>query len=302
MIESHADMDVSLFPVVVFDLDDTLVSEEPAAAASFAATAQAASTRYQIDAERLALTARERARELWYATPVHPYCMRIGISSWEGLWCRFEGKEPEMQWLRKWSPRYRREVWNLALADQGVQDPMLAEELGEKYDIECRARHHRFADVPACLDELSKSYTLGVITNGASCLQREKLATADVYEYFDALVVSAEFGVAKPDPAIFNHALSLLGCDREGPDRDGPDRDGPVRKRPNRDGPDREKPNREQAVMVGDSLTRDIDGAIAAGLQAVWVNRTGQPRPTDRPDLLEVTTLTDLPAALQSMT
>jgi len=254
---------------LLFDLDDTLVVEEPAATASFAATAQAATTHYQVDAESLALTARERARELWYATPAHPYCMRVGISSWEGLWCRFEGEEPEVQWLRKWSPRYRREVWNLALADQGVQDPMLAEELGEKYDIESRARHHRFADVLDCLDELSNSYTLALITNGASCLQREKLATAGLDEYFDVVVVSAEFGVAKPDPSIFNHALTQLDC------QDG------------------------HTVMIGDSLTRDIDGAMAAGLRGVWVNRTGQPRPADRPDLVEVTTLSDLPATLR---
>jgi putative hydrolase of the HAD superfamily len=264
---------------LLFDLDDTLVVEEPAAAASFAAAAQAATERYRVDAESLALAARERARELWYATPVHPYCMRVGISSWEGLWCRFEGEQPEVQWLRKWSPRYRREVWNLALADQGVHDQLLAEELGEKYDIECRARHHRFADVLDCLDDLSDSYTLGLITNGASCLQREKLATAGLDEYFDVVVVSAEFGVAKPDPSIFEHALSLLRSDREGPDHEGPDR--------------------EHAVMIGDSLTRDVDGAIAAGLQAIWVNRSGQPRPTDRPNLLEVSTLSDLPAALR---
>jgi putative hydrolase of the HAD superfamily len=281
---------------LLFDLDDTLVVEEPAATASFAATAQAATAKYRVDAERLAVAARERARELWYATPVHPYCLRVGISSWEGLWCRFEGEEPSISWLRKWAPRYRREVWNLALADQGVQDPMLAEELGEKYDIECHARHHRFPDALDCLDELSDTYTLGLITNGASCLQREKLATAGLYEYFDVVVVSAEFGVAKPDPAIFAHALSLLGCDREGPDHKGPDHAGL-----DRDAPDRERPNHEQAVMIGDSLTRDIDGAIAAGLQAVWVNRSGQPRPTDRPDLVEVTTLSDLPAALASM-
>jgi len=259
---------------LLFDLDDTLVVEEPAATASFAATAQAASERYRVDADSLAVAARERARELWYATPAHPYCMRVGISSWEGLWCRFEGEEPEVQWLRKWAPRYRREVWNLALADQGVHDQMLAEELGEKYDIECRARHHRFADVLDCLDDLSDSYTLGLITNGASCLQREKLATAGLDEYFDVVVVSAEFGVAKPDASIFNHALSLLRSNSEGSDR-------------------------EHAVMIGDSLTRDIDGAMAAGLKGVWVNRSGQPRPADRPDLLEVTTLSDLPAALR---
>jgi putative hydrolase of the HAD superfamily len=256
---------------LLFDLDDTLVVEEPAAVAAFLATARMAVLCHRVDAERLARAARERARELWYATPTHPYCMRVGISSWEGLWCRFEGEEPDIRWLREWSPRYRREVWNLALADQGVQDLVLAEELGERYDTECRARHDRFADVPACLEELRDSYTLGLITNGASCLQREKLATAGLSDYFDVVVVSAEFGVGKPDPSIFDHALSLLGSDRE------------------------------HAVMIGDSIARDVDGAIAAGLQGLWVNRSGQPRPADRPDLVEVTTLSELSVALRSM-
>jgi FMN phosphatase YigB (HAD superfamily) len=43
--------------------------------------------------------------------------------------------------------------------------------------------------------------------NGASCLQREKLATAGLEDYFDTVVVSAELGVGKPDPSIFEHAL-----------------------------------------------------------------------------------------------
>ncbi len=79
---------------LLFDLDDTLVVEEPAAAAAFLATAEVAVARHRVQADRLALAARERARELWYATPAHPYCLRVGISSWEGLWCRFEGEAP----------------------------------------------------------------------------------------------------------------------------------------------------------------------------------------------------------------
>jgi putative hydrolase of the HAD superfamily len=256
---------------LLFDLDDTLVIEEPAAVAAFLATAEVAVASHRVQADRLALAARERARELWYATPAHPYCLRVGISSWEGLWCRFEGEQPDVRWLREWSPRYRREAWSLALADQGVHDPVLAEELGERYGKERRARHDRFADVPACLDELRDYYTLGLITNGAPCLQREKLSAAGLDDYFDVVVISGEFGVGKPDPSIFEHALTQLDCQSE------------------------------HAVMIGDSLTRDIDGAIAVGLHGVWVNRSGQPCPADRPDLVDVSTLSDLPAALGSM-
>ena len=254
---------------LLFDLDDTLVVEEPAAAASFAATARAAAAEHRVDPDALATAARERARELWYAAPTHAYCMRVGISSWEGLWCRFEGDDPDVRWLREWSPRYRREAWSLALADQGVHDPMLAEELGELYGRECRQRHERFADVPACLDELRGSYALGLVTNGASCLQREKLATAGLEEYFDTVIVSAEFGVGKPDPSIFKHALDQLDV------------------------------TADQTMMVGDSLTRDIDGAIATGIRGVWINRDGRDRPENRTDVVEIPTLSELPSALE---
>jgi hypothetical protein len=45
--------------------------------------------------------------------------------------------------------------------------------------------------------------------------------------------------------------------------------------------------DREHAVMVGDSLTRDVDGAVAAGLGGVLLNRHRRLRPDDRPDLVQ---------------
>ena len=246
---------------LLFDLDDTLVVEEAAAVASFQATARAATERHEVDVARLAVDARARARELWWAAPTHPYCRRVGISSWEGLWCRFEGSELEA--LRRWAPEYRREAWRLALADQGVDDGALAEELGERFGIERRARHEVFADVPAALT--AAGVPLALVTNGASCLQREKLAGSGLADRFDAVVVSGDLGVGKPDASVFRHALSLLGA------------------------------RADAAVMVGDSLDRDVEGARAAGLRGVWINRTGLPQPDG---VTAITTLADLPALL----
>jgi len=166
---------------------------------------------------------------------------------------------------------YRREAWRLGLAQQGVEDLALAEELGERFGTERRARHEVFADVVAGLTELSDEYMLALVTNGASCLQREKLAASGLADYFAAVVVSAEFGVSKPDAAIFRHALSQLDCEST------------------------------QAVMVGDSLSRDVHGAVAAGLGAVWVNRLGHARLDGQPEVAEVATFTDLPAALSEL-
>ncbi len=258
--------------VLLFDLDETLMVEEPAATASFDATAQVAATRYDIDPVTLAVGARLRARELWYAAPAHAYCMRVGISSWEGLWCRFESDGPDAQSLREWSPTYRYETWKLALADQEVDDSRLAEELAERFGVERRARHEVFADVLAALSELKESHSLALVTNGAACLQREKLAASGLSDYFETVVVSADLGVAKPDPSVFKHALSQLGADSD------------------------------RAVMVGDSISKDVDGALAAGLGAVWVNRSGCSPPPNRADLVEITTLDDLPGALGKCT
>lgn len=255
---------------LLFDLDETLIVEEPAAAAAFNATAQFATALYGIEPEVLASGARSRARELWYAAPTHDYCMRVGISSWEGLWCRFEGDGDDVRALREWSPTYRREAWGLALADQGVDDAQLAEELGERFGAERRARHQVFTDVGGALSRLKKAHSLALVTNGAGCLQREKLTASGLSEHFEAIVVSADLGVAKPDPSVFELALSELGADTD------------------------------HAVMVGDSISKDVDGALAAGLGAVWVNRCRRSAPSNRPGLVEITTLDDLPGALAS--
>jgi len=246
---------------ILFDLDDTLVVEDAAAAATFRATAASVDG---VDAARLAADARGCARELWRSTPVHGYCMRVGISSSEGLWCRFISEEPNTSWLRTWSAEYRRETWARALARQGVRDGALAEALGERFAAGRRTRHEVFPDAEPVLAELRETHALALVTNGAACLQREKLAASGLAGYFTVVVVSADLGVGKPDATIFRHALAELDARR--------------------------------AVMVGDSHDRDIAGALAAGLDAVWLNRGGEPR-TSR--AAEIGTLASLPSALR---
>jgi putative hydrolase of the HAD superfamily len=257
---------------LLFDLDETLIVDEPAVIAALVATAGLARERHDIDPAALAAATRIRARELWRTGPELAYCLSIGITSSEGLWCRFEGDQPETHALRQWAPGYRRDAWRLGLADQGVVDGLLAEELAVRFGVERRLRHEVFDDVVAALDELSKSAAFALITNGASDLQREKLEASELGDRFAAVVVSGEFGIGKPDPTIFEHALAQLGAEKQ------------------------------DAVMIGDSVDRDVDGAVAAGLQGVWINRFGEQRPEGRSDLVEISTLTELPAALESLT
>ena len=101
---------------LLLDLDDTLVVEEPAAVAAFAATAAAAAERHPLDPRQLALDARACARELWHEAEVSAFGRRIGISSWEALWCRYEGDDEELRAMRDWAPGFRRDTWRAALA------------------------------------------------------------------------------------------------------------------------------------------------------------------------------------------
>jgi putative hydrolase of the HAD superfamily len=257
---------------LLLDLDETLIEEDSAAVAAFEATAAFAETNDNRLGEPVALVAaaRAEARELWSSAPTYEYCRRIGISSTEGLWCRFEGGDATTEALRRWSPTYRRTTWARALETQGVGDWGLADALADRFAAERRARHRVFADVESALLELRERYALGLVTNGASCLQNEKLDHSGLRPFFDVVVVSAEFGAGKPDASIFRYALSRLAA------------------------------SHEEGVMLGDSFDRDIDGAHSAGLQAIWVNRLGRPRPADRPELVEVSTLGEAVATLDT--
>jgi phosphoserine phosphatase len=256
---------------ILFDLDETLIVDEPAAHAAFLATAAVAGSRHDIDVAALAAGARERARELWHAAPTHPYCKRIGMSSWEGLWCRFDGEQAEVRAMRDWSMSYRREAWGLALSDRGVRDDELAAQLGERFGMERRLRHEAFTDALPAIAKLRASHRLALVTNGASCLQREKLSACGLSEYFDVVVASGDLGLGKPAAEIFTCALDQLGV------------------------------KAGETIMVGDSLQRDVAGASALGMRAVWVNRGGKRQPGDHAGASEVSTLSELPAALRDL-
>ncbi len=101
----------------------------------------------------------------------------------------------------------------------------------------------------ALIESLARRARLGIVSNNILAEQEAKLDQFGMRALVDALVVSADVGVSKPDPAIFGIALVRLGV------------------------------TAGEAVMVGDSWASDIVGAAGAGLRAVWLNRTGEPCP-----------------------
>jgi putative hydrolase of the HAD superfamily len=127
--------------------------------------------------------------------------------------------------------------------------PALASQVAATYR-QCYIRHRQA--VPGALDLLRALHghvALGVVTNNVASEQLEKIETCGMAPWLDAVIISEQVGVAKPDPRIFALALDRLGV--------APD----------------------AAVMVGDNWAIDVVGARAAGLRAIWFNRLAAPSP-----------------------
>ena len=87
-----------------------------------------------------------------------------------------------------------------------------------------------------------KGVPVGVVTNGGSETQWGKLRNTGIADLVTACVVSEEFGAWKPAPAIFEHALTLIGAEAE------------------------------STVFVGDNSEHDILGAIGVGMRTAWMS------------------------------
>ena len=102
---------------------------------------------------------------------------------------------------------------------------------------------------PEQLEVIRKLKSIGVknaivtnITPELLELQKKKVATLGIADLFDLIIYSAEFGIHKPDPRIFDHAARQLGV-----------------------------PN-DACVFVGDDPNSDVAGALSAGMEVVWLD------------------------------
>ena len=131
----------------------------------------------------------------------------------------------------------RRESIRLALYRAG-ENPLLAEQAFDAFFAE-RQRVDLFDDVRPALEFLSSRFALVSLSNGNADLSRVGLAP-----WFRAAICAREFGVGKPDPRIFHAAAGALDLAPR------------------------------EVLHVGDDATLDVLGALNAGMQAAWVNRS----------------------------
>jgi putative hydrolase of the HAD superfamily len=256
---------------VLFDLDDTLLWDDRSVEEAFRSACEAAGD--TIDPQELEVAVRKEASSLYDSYETFPFTKMIGINPYEALWANFTaGEQPEFRQLEQLAPVYRKESWRRGLAVLGVEDEALAETLATKFAAERRKRPYIYEETMHVLEQLRGQVKLLLLTNGCPALQQEKLdGVPELIPFFDHIVISGSFGKGKPDKEIFLHALELLDV------------------------------TPEQAVMVGDKLTTDIRGGLAAGLTAVWINRKGRAPSLDIHPDHEINHLEELLPLVQSL-
>lgn len=245
---------------VIFDLDDTLVVEHEVARASLVATAELLPCTEPSGFARGVLAS---ARELWRSSVHAALCLELGIASWEGLWATFEGCHPRLAPLREWVPSFCRSTWDRALTELGIDDLSVKGALADRYRQEQASRHTPLPGTTELLEALSRNVPLALLTNGPPDVQRRKLDGARLSRHFEVVVISGEAGVGKPDPRAFDMVLEGLGVQPE------------------------------EAVMVGNSWERDVQGALAAGVPPLWIS-SGSPPPGAQVSVRQATTLLEV--------
>ena len=152
------------------------------------------------------------------------------------LWDRYHKgfiTTEELKWKR---------MWRVLLEFKNGSE-VLAREMSEHFLEILPARRNLFPYTFEILDYLkAKKYQLHLITNGFEKTQWRKLKNSGLDKYFTEVITSEASNSIKPNKEIFEYAIQKTGA------------------------------RIEECIMIGDNLDADIEGAVNAGMDSVFVN------------------------------
>lgn len=119
--------------------------------------------------------------------------------------------------------------------------------------------------VEICRELLAGGHRLAVITNGIKEVQLSRIGRSELADAFEHIIVSEDAGIQKPNPAIFDFAFAKLNLTGS-----------------------------RNALIVGDSLTSDMQGGINAGIDTCWYNPLRKPNTTSVKPKYEIHHLSEL--------
>lgn len=140
----------------------------------------------------------------------------------------------------------------------------LAEQMSEDFLNMTTAHFSLLEGAEELVRYLAKKYPLTVVTNGFVEVQYEKFDKSGLRDCFAHIVLSEEVGCQKPNPRIFEEALRMNGLQAE------------------------------EVVMIGDSWSSDIQGAINAGIDQIWIRKSNDPLPEGQSATYLVKTLSEI--------
>ena len=199
-----------MIKVITFDLDDTLWDVRPA------------------------LIKAEAAQNSWLKAHYPQVLKALGSEDLKRVRQHVLAKDPQ---LAHQISAFRQAVLQQSLEESGIA-PAEAQWAAAEAFAAFIARRHDVALYPESaplLDELSRDYTLGALTNGNADVTKTPLG-----RFFDFALKAEEVGAAKPEPALFNHALERVGGQASA------------------------------LIHIGDSHDQDVIGVYRAGIRSVW--------------------------------
>jgi putative hydrolase of the HAD superfamily len=128
----------------------------------------------------------------------------------------------------------------------GTSDRYLTMITAQLYRSLCREHMRLYNDTFWTLNEFRKRYRLGIVSDAQRIFCNPELRTLRLENFFDAIVISSDYGFRKPDPRIFHMALAIL--------------DVPA----------------SEAVYIGNNYKTDLLGAKAAGLALAGLIRQSE--------------------------
>lgn len=115
------------------------------------------------------------------------------------------------------------------------------------------------------IENLHSNYRLAIITNGLTEVQNNRIRKSTISKYFEDIVISEEVKVSKPNPKIFELALNNIRHN-----------------------------DKSKVLMVGDSLTSDIQGGINFGIDTCWLNSSKSTNTSTIIPTYEISNIRDL--------
>ncbi len=146
-----------------------------------------------------------------------------------------------------------------------------AAEFARRYLPNLARGSHLMPGAAETLRALQPRFRFALITNGLKDVQRPRLQRSGIAGFFEVVAISEEYGVAKPHRAYFDRLFAQLGS-----------------------------PPLNEALVIGDGLTSDIQGANEYGLDCCWFNPRRLPADPRYPARFEIHALAELPGLLSS--